>query len=205
MLTLDVTKRSKTDNVAHMRSNGMVPGVVYGAKVENTSVVFAKNIFEKIFREARETTTINLALDGKMIDVLIHDVQYDPVKGFPIHVDFLAVDADTKTTVSVPLEFVGIAPAQKGGLGNVVKVAHEIEIASLPKDIPQKITVDISSLDTLESQITAGEVSLPVGVVLVTKKDEILVSITPLKEETESAAIDLASIEVKKKGKKDEE
>lgn len=205
MLTLDVTKRSKTDNVAHMRSNGMVPGVVYGAKVENTSVVFPKNIFEKVFREARETTTVNLVLDGKTIQVLIHDVQYDPVKGFPMHVDFLAVDADTKTVVSVPLEFAGVAPAQKGGLGNVVKVAHEIEIASLPKDIPQKIIVDLGGLDSLDSQITAGELSLPAGVELMTKKDEILVSITPLHEESESATVDLASIEVKKKGKKDEE
>lgn len=206
MLTLDVTKRSKTDNVAHMRSNGMVPGVVYGAKVENTSVVFPKNIFEKLFREARETTTIHVMLDGKAIPALIHDVQYDPVKGFPIHVDFLAVDVNVKAEIAVPIEFVGVAPAQKGGIGNVVKVLHEIEIRALPTDIPQSIVVDISTLDALDSQITAGEVALPKGVELMIKPDAIVVAISAQKDEAESApTVDLASIEVKKKGKKEEE
>ncbi len=52
MVTLEVTKRSKTDNVAHMRNNGMVPGVVYGAHIENTTVSFEKKAFDKVFKEA---------------------------------------------------------------------------------------------------------------------------------------------------------
>ncbi len=203
MLTLDVTKRSKTDNVAHMRNNGMVPGVVYGAKVENTSISFPRNIFEKIWKEAGESSTVDLVLEGKVIQVLIHDVQADPVKNFVTHVDFLAVDANTKAHVHVPIEFIGVAPAQKGGIGNVVKVLHEIEIKALPKDIPHQIEVDLSVLDTIDSQISAGNIKLPVGVELLTGADDIIVAIAAMKDEVESAPVDLASIEVAKKGKKE--
>lgn len=204
MLSLDVTKRSKTEDVALMRTNGMVPGVVYGAKVENTSISFERKVFEKLFKEAGESTPIDLMLDGKAIQVLIHEVQLEPVKNYPTHVDFLAIDAHTKTHVHVPLEFVGIAPAQKGGLGNVVKVLHEVEIKALPKDIPHQIEVDLGSLDSIDSHITAGDIKLPAGVELLTKKEDIVVSIATMKEETESAPVDLASIEVAKKGKKEE-
>lgn len=205
MLSLDVTKRSKADNVAHMRNNGMVPGVVYGAKVENTAISFEKKAFDKVFKEAGESSPINLTLDGKNIQVLIHEVQVDPVKGFTHHVDFLAVDANVKTHVAVHLNFIGVSPAVKAGLGNLVKVMHEIEIRALPKDIPHEIEVNIEALVDLDSQITAEDLTLPNGVELVTKKDEIVASVATMKEEVETAPVDLASIEVEKKGKKEVE
>ncbi len=204
MLSLDVTKRSKTDNVAHMRNNGMVPGVVYGAKIENTSVVFPRNIFEKLYREAGESSTLDLVIDGKPTQVLIHEVQVDPVKSTITHVDFLAIDANVKAHVTIHLNFTGISGAVKSGLGNLVKVMHEVEIKALPKDIPHEIEVDISTLVDMDSQITAGDLVLPKGVELVTKEDDIVASIAAMKEETEEAApVDLASIEVEKKGKKE--
>jgi len=61
------------------------------------------------------------------------------VKGFPIHVDFLAIDMNKPIEVAVPLEFVGIAPAEKDGLGVLVKALHEVEIKALPKDIPHTL------------------------------------------------------------------
>lgn len=205
MLTLEVNKRSKADNVAHMRNNGMVPGVVYGAHIANTPVSFDKKAFDKIFKEAGESTPIDLVLDGKNIQVLIHEVQMDPVKGFTHHVDFLAIDANVKTHIHVHLNFVGISPAVKGGLGHLVKVMHELEIKALPKDIPHEIEVNIEALVDLDSQITAGDLKLPSGVELVTKADEIIASIAEMKDEVETAPVDLASIEVEKKGKKEVE
>jgi large subunit ribosomal protein L25 len=204
MLILEVNKRSKTDNVEHMRNNGMVPGVVYGAFIENTSISCPQSVFEKLYKEVGHTSPVELSLEGKNIQVLIHEVQFHPVKGFPMHIDFLTVDKDTKAEVAVPLEFIGVAPAQKGGLGNIVKVLHEIEIKALPKDIPQQIDVDLSKLENLDSQIVAGDLLLPNGVELVTKKDEIIASVATMKEEKENTVVDLGSIEVAKKGKKEE-
>jgi large subunit ribosomal protein L25 len=205
MKTLNATKRSKTEKLAIVRSNGMVPAVVYGAKVDNTSISVPSIDFIKAWKDAGESTTLVLSLEGKNIDVLIHEVQVDPIKGFPKHVDFLAVDMNKPIEVSVPLEFVGVAPAEKNGLGTLVKVIHEVEISALPKDIPAHITVDISTLQTLENQIHVSDIVLPKGATMISDAEEVVALVAQAKEEVESAPIDLSSIEVEKKGKKEEE
>ena len=213
MNTLTATKRSKTEKLRNIRSNGMVPAVVYGAQVENEMISVSSTDFEKIYKVAGETSTISLELGDeksktpKKIDVLVHDIQSDPVKGFPIHIDFLAVDMNKTVEVSVPVKFIGIAPADKDGLGILVKVIHELDIEALPSDIPHSIEVDLSPLTTLESQIHVKDIILPKGVEMITDGEEVVASITAIKEEVEeeSEPVDLSAIEVEKKGKKEEE
>lgn len=205
MNKLTATKRSKAEKLATVRNNGMVPAVVYGAHVENTIISVPSVDFIKVFRVAGESSPVQLAIDGINIDVLIHDVQIDPLKGFPLHVDFLAIDINKEVTVSVPLEFTGVAPAEKNGLGSLVKVLHELEISALPKDLPHVIVVDISTLETLDDQIHVSNIVLPKGVVALTNAEEVVALVSEAKEEVEEAPIDLSAIEVEKKGKKEEE
>lgn len=206
MQTLTATKRSKTDKLATVRNNGMVPAVVYGARVETTSISVPSVDFIKAFKVAGESSTIELLLDSKKIDVLIHEVQVDPIKGFPIHVDFLALDMNKPVEVKVPLEFIGIAPAEKNGLGVLVKVLHEVEIKALPKDLPHLISVELSTLETLENQIHVKDLSLPNGVEMKTDENEVVALVSVVKEEKEEVApVDLSAIEVEKRGKKEEE
>lgn len=213
MNKLTATKRSKTDKLSSIRNNGMVPAVVYGAQVENTTISVEKVAFEKVFKLVGETSTIVLEINDEKkgvikVDALIHDIQVDPIKGFPIHVDFLAVDMNKPVEVSVPVEFIGIAKAEKDGLGVLVKVIHELEVEALPKDIPHNIEIDISILETLDSQILVKDITLPKGVLMKTGEDEVIALIAPMKEEAieeETASVDLSAIEVEKKGKKEEE
>ncbi len=205
MQTLTAAKRSKTDTLGAMRTNGMIPAVVYGASVENTSISVSGVLFSKVFKEAGESSTIILDLVGKKIDVLIHDVQVDPVKGFPIHIDFLAVDMNKPIEVDIPLEFTGIAPAEKDGLGSLMKVLHEVQVKALPKDLPHAITVDISSLITLANQIHVRDIIMPKGVTMITEGAEVVALVAPAKAEKEEVVVDLSAIEVEKKGKKEEE
>lgn len=205
MLSIQVEKRSKTDRLDVLRNNGKIPGVVYGASVPSTSIAFDKSVFEKLFKQAGESSTVEILLDGKKIQTLIHEVQHDPVKGTPVHVDFLAVDANKKADLYVPLEFIGIAPAVKNGLGNLVKVLHEVEISALPKDIPHDLKIDLSTLVDADSQILASDITLPAGVTLVTKGTEIVASIAVQEEEKEEVVVDIKNIEVEKKGKKEVE
>ncbi len=212
MNILTATKRSKTDKLSIVRSNGMIPAVVYGAQVENTLVSVLSTAFVKTLKIAGETSTIVLEIAGATekekstkIDVLIHEVQSDPVKGFPIHIDFLAVDMNKPVEVAIPLEFIGLAKAEKDGLGTLVKVLHEIEIEALPKDLPHNIEVDVTSIATLEDQIHVKDIKLPKGVTLVTDGDEVVALVAAAKEEKEEVTVDLSAIEVEKKGKKDEE
>ncbi len=205
MKTLTATKRSKTDKLVELRSNGMVPAVVYGAGVENISISVSGIEFKKVFKEAGESSTILLDIEGKKVDALIHDVQFDPVRGFALHADFLAVDMNKPVHVAIPLEFTGVAPAEKAGMGTLVKVIHEVEVKALPKDLPHFITVDISSLNTLEDQIHVSNLVAPAGVTITTDVDEVVALVAAAKEEKEVAPVDLSSIEVEKKGKKEEE
>jgi large subunit ribosomal protein L25 len=215
MNTLTATKRSKTDKLSTIRSNGMVPAVVYGARVENTMISVSSTLFTKILKVAGESSTIVLEIAGDKekdlptkVDVLIHDLQVDPIKGFPVHIDFLAIDMNKTIEVTIPLEFTGLAKAEKDGLGTLVKALHEIEIEALPKDLPHSITVDVTNLATLEDQIHAKDLILPKGVKLITGGDEVVALVSEAKEEIEETVVtpvDLSSIEVEKKGKKEEE
>lgn len=214
MNILTATKRSKADKLGFIRSNGMIPAVVYGVRVENLSISVPAAQFEKILKIAGESSTIVLEVKGdeskkeapKKVDVLIHDIQVDPIKGFPIHVDFLAIDMNKPVEVTIPVEFIGIAPAEKDGLGVLVKVIHEIEIEALPKDLPHNVTVDVTTLLALNDQIHIKDITLPKGVKMITDSEEVVALIAPIKEEVvEEALVDLSAIEVEKKGKREEE
>lgn len=210
MQTLTAIKRSKAEKLKTVRSNGMVPAVVYGARVENTMISVPSTPFEKVLKVSGESSTIVLEIAGEKgavqkVDVLIHDLQVDPVKGFPIHVDFLAIDMNKPIEVSIPLEFTGLAKAEKDGLGTLVKALHEVMIEALPKDLPHTLTIDVSGITTLEDQIHAKDLVLPKGVTLITHGDEVVALVTVAKEEVESAPVDLGAIEVEKKGKKEDE
>lgn len=214
MNILTATKRSKTDKLAFIRNNGMIPAVVYGVRVENTMISVPNANFEKILKIAGESSTIILEIKGdeskkeisKKVDVLIHDIQLDPVKGNPRHIDFLAIDMNKEVEVSIPIEFIGAAGAEKDGLGVLVKVLHEIEIEALPKDLPHNVTVDVSTLLALGDQIHVKDIIIPKGVKMITHVDEVVALIAAIKEEpVEEVPVDLSAIEVEKKGKQDEE
>lgn len=206
MNTLNAKIRSKTDKLVDIRKDGMVPAVVYGVSMENTSISVPAKNFEKVLKDAGESSTIVLDIDGKKVDVLIHEVQNHPVKDIPLHVDFLAVDMNKPVQVGVQLSFVGVAPAEKAGLGTLVKVLHEVEIEALPKDLPHDVEVSVETLNTLEDQIHVSDIKLPSGVTMVTGGEDVVALVAAQKEEVEeSEPVDLSAIEVEKKGKAEEE
>jgi len=213
MQTLKATKRSKTDKLKAMRSNGMVPAVVYGALVENTPISISSALFEKVLKIAGESNSIVLEIETgetktpiKKVDALIHSVQLHPVKGFPIHVDFLAIDVNKPIAVMVPIEFTGQARAEKDGAGTLVKVIHEVNVEALPKNLPHVISVDVSSLTIVSDQIHVSDIKVPAGVTMLTAPEEVVALIAAIQEEkVDETPVDLSAIEVVKKGKSDED
>lgn len=195
-------KKNKT-----LRAEGVIPAVVYGDKKETISLSLNSAEFEKVLAQAGESTIISLEIDGKNQDVLIHEVQVDPLSGQPIHVDFYIVSQNKELEVAVPLIFEGVSPAVKDFGGSLVKVLHELEIRALPKNLPHDLKVDISVLEALDSQILIKDLKLPVGVESVLGGDEVVAAITEAGEEVveETVPVDLSAIEVEKKGKQEEE
>ena len=206
MLKLTVKNRDLKQDLSEMRKAGELPAVFYGADKKTTSISVPKVEFKKVWLKAGESSTVEISTPDGNVNVLIHDVQVDPVTDEPIHIDFLAIDMNKKITVNVPLEFEGVSEAVKSSVGTLVKVLHEIEIEALPKDLPHNIVVDISKLAALHDQVLVSDLKVPAGVTVLTEADEVVASITEQKEEVEETTpVDLSAIEVEKKGKKEEE
>jgi large subunit ribosomal protein L25 len=202
MINLTAEKREITAKLSDLRGKGFIPAVFYGHKQPSTSIFVKEIDFSKVWKQAGESSVIHLT--GKDIDheVLIQDIDLDPVTDNVRHADFYVIEKGKKVKVKIPLEFTGVAPAVKDLGGILVKVLHELEIEAMPKDLPHDLKVDISSLATFEDRIIAKDIVLPLGVTLLSKPDEVVASIAQVVEEIEEvASVDLTAIEVEKKGK----
>jgi large subunit ribosomal protein L25 len=206
MLTLTVEKRTETaPKAGALRRSGIIPGVVYGAHQEATSISVDARAFEKILRKAGEATIVSLDGLGAALPTLIHEVDLDPLTSLPRHVDFYAVTKGEKVEVAIPLHFEGKSPAVDAG-ANLVKVMHELEVSADPMSLPPHITVDLSVLIAIGDKIHAKDLKLPADVVLKVDPEETVALVQEVVEEKveEAAPADLSAIEVEKKGKEEE-
>lgn len=206
MITLKAEARDVKVNPKIIRRGGKIPAVFYGQGQESTPIMVDKIAFMKLFGEVGESTIFTLETPKGKVDALVHDVDLDPVIGDPIHVDFYITAKDHKLQVDVPFEFVGVSPVEKMG-GSVVRIMHEIRIEALPAKLPAHITVDVSKIEKLESHISVGDLNLGEGVTTHVALTELVAVASGPREEKEDIApvADLSSIEVEKKGKKEEE
>ena len=201
------TRDLRGKKLRKLRAEGSIPAVLYGPKEATVAIALDASEFEKVFKEAGESTIIDLkGVGDDDKEVLVHDVAYDPITGTPLHVDFYAIERGKKLNVDVPLLFEGEAPAAKIG-GALTKVLHEVEVESLPRHLPQHIVVDVSSLAELGSHIQIKDLVLPEGVEVLAEPEDVVVTITEVKEEVEEVpeAVDMDAIEVEQKGKAEEE
>lgn len=189
-----------------LKKEGAIPAVVYGPKQEPISVSVPLLPFEAILRHGGESSLIELTGLEKPLQVLIHELDRDPVTHVPRHADFYAVEKGAKVTVSVPLAFVGESEALKLG-ANLVKVLHEVEIEADAAKLPSEIEVEISALTALGDQIHVSDLKAPSGVEILTSAEEVVALAQAVEEEQEedTAAPDMSAIEVEKKGKDEQE
>lgn len=209
MTQLQATIREVAGKVDALRADGKIPAVLYGAGIsEPISISVDREAFKKAWAAAGSSTAITIKGAGTDHDCIIHDFQIDPRTDQVIHADFLALDKNTKVTVTVELEFIGESQAVKDGFGILEKALHEIEVEALPANLPKSIPVSVHLLDTADAQIHIKDLQLPAGVEIKGHDaDDVVALVAAIKEESEEPAgpIDFASIEVEKKGKKEEE
>ena len=183
-------------------SSESIPAVVYGPGIDNVSLEIDKKTIEKMYKDVGETL-IDLDIDGKQYNVLIHETQVNPMTLELIHVDFYQPNLEEITEADVHLGFVGTAPAIKLG-GTMIINMREVTVKALPKDIPNKIEVDISGLKEIGDSITIDSIKVPEGVKLVfDDPEEVVVQIV----EPENVDKELAEPieEVSKEEPKEEE
>lgn len=204
MLSLAIENRDMKAKAAALRSTGKMPAVLYGPKKPSAPVVVSMVDFKKVWKAAGESSVIVLSdSEGNEHEALIHDIDVHPITGEPRHADFYVIEKGKKVGVAVPLSFVGVSSAVKDKGGILVKVRRDLDIEAAPRDLPKEFTVDISKLVELTDVILVKDLPMSPGVELKVPLDEVVASISVVKEEVEEApaAIDMSAIEVEAKGK----
>lgn len=150
----DLTK-SATKQV---RNSGRVPAVVYGQGKEPKSISVDSIELVKTVRDEGRNAIISLDLDNsESVDVMLHDYQIDPIKDELIHADFYVVNMSEEMDVEVSLRFEGEAQGAKDG-GVLQQPLYTLQVRAKPSNIPEEITVDVSSLEIGDS-LTVADLS----------------------------------------------
>ncbi len=164
-----------------LRRAGKVPGIVYGSSAKPVAIELDHNgLFHALRKESFHSSILELEVDGKDVQqVLLRDVQMHAFKPQVLHVDFQRVAADQKIHVKVPLHFLNaeVSPAVKQNGAVVSHVFTEIDITCLPKDLPEFIEVDLSSL-AVGQTIHLADLKLPDGVSVVSHENPVVVTVT---------------------------
>lgn len=208
VLTLKASPREILGKkIKSFREKGLLPAVIYGAGENSKPIALNLKEFERVWSKAGESSIIELEIGGDKKNVLIAEVQRDPLKDVPIHADFQVLRMDEKIEAEVPINFIGESPAVKNLGGVLVKVLHELEIEALPADLPAVLEVDISGLANLDDRFLVKDLKLPNGVKVLASSEEVIILVEePKAEEIPVEAPTLEDIEVVgKKGKKEEE
>lgn len=206
-IVLEATRRDILGKkVKALRRQGKLPAVVYGHQFPSQSILLDYRQASRTLAGISSSQLIELNLEGQKVPVLVRERQHHPLTSNMIHVDFLAVSMTEALRAFVPIELEGEAPAVKDFGGVVVTGLEEIEVECLPKDLPEKITVELTKLAKIGDGIYVKDLILPAGVEVLSEGDEMIVLVTaPEGEEIEAEVGEEFEPEVIEKGKKEEE
>ena len=141
--------------VKKLRGGGILPANIYGKKIKSHAVSVKSTDFLDIFKNAGGSGIVELHLDGKKMPVLIHNISYHPVTGAPLHADFYNVDLKEKVTANM-------------------------EVEALPQDLPERITVDIKGLKTVDEAVKIKDLKISPNIRIINDSELEVVKIAPL-------------------------
>jgi len=185
-------KAQGTSASRRLRHDNKVPGILYGADSAPTAIEVDHNpLFHSLRKEKFHASILDMELDGRSEQVLLRDYQMHPYRPLVMHVDFQRIAADKPVHVRVPLHFVGQenSPAVKLSAAIIGHVMQDVDIACLPRDLPEFIEVDLSGL-TAQDTLKVRDLKMPEGVkpVLKGKENPVVVSVTILGAQVEEEA-----------------
>lgn len=192
--------------VKALRRQGILPGVIYGRHIEAFPIQMDAHNAALILDKLTASSLITIDVDGEKFNVLMRDRQRDVIFGDLLHVDFLVVSLTEKLRATVELKLVGEAPVADNPEVVVTQVLNAIEIEALPQDLPEVIEVDVSTLETVDDEITVADLDLGEDIAILTDPNETIVSVGYVAQEEvaeEEEAEELAEPKVVERGKKE--
>lgn len=165
-VTLNANTRASAGKGAArtLRSQGQVPAVIYGHGREPQPLVLNARDLDKMLEHiSAESTVIEVKVGGETSKTLIREIQRHPFKRQILHVDFQALVAGEKVTVSIPIVLTGIPEGVRLAGGVLDQTLRELEIEVDPSNIPNHVEVDVTSL-IVGSSLHVSDIHLPEGV-----------------------------------------
>lgn len=148
MNVISISAQARTPGKASARAarrQGNIPCVLYGRHVDaHPFVTSERSLHPLIFTD--RTHIVNVSLGDDSWECIVKDVTYHPVTDRPMHVDFQALQAGEKVTLSIPLNFIGVSVGQSKG-GSPQFVLNELLVSCFPRDIPARIDIDVGEVD----------------------------------------------------------
>ena len=188
-LSISSREVSNSRSTRRLRRQGQVPGVLYGG--DDDAMAFAVDERELRHALAARGAVIELELGGEATPAVLKDAQRHPVRGHTMHVDFLRVNLNVAIHAVVTLELLGGESAPGTIEGGVLEhVTREVNIEALPNDIPERLQLDVSSMQVNDT-VTLSAVEAPQGVTILDDLDDTVVAtLTPPKLQAELEALD---------------
>ena len=158
--------------VKQLRRAGIIPMHLYGPGMDSRPLQCQQREILRVLAESGGTTAIVITVDGETGEQLTfpREVQWHPVRGDILHVDFMAVSSTVRATAQVPINLSGDAPT--GHL--VVQLLRELTVEALPLDIPSEVVFDLEALDSVEAVIRVADITLSSAVTVLTDGEDIV-------------------------------
>lgn len=203
-LQVEVRQTKGKKSAKQNRRAGMIPGIYYMRGQDSVAVSVDEKALRQVLLSDSKIIDLNIK-GGAQNKCVIREVQWDPVRGVPLHVDLMGVKLTEKVRVEVPVQVIGLAAGVKEG-GVLQLVFRELEIEALPLDLPEHIDIDVSALKINEA-IHVRDLAVD-KIKILADPDSVVVAVLPPRlEEVPVAAPteEVAEPEVIGRAKKEEE
>ena len=177
VLTGKIREANGKSAARKLRTDECIPAVVYGLN-DNVSLSVNPKELNKLIVAKGRNVLIELKVDGDKTEarnVLLQEFQTHPLKPGWVHIDFLEIDVTKKIKAKIPVILVGVSPGEKQG-GHVNHIIRALEIESLPKDIPEKIEVEMGGVE-LNAMIQVSDLNLSKSVSIVNSPSDVVVNV----------------------------
>ncbi|RJQ35344.1 50S ribosomal protein L25 [Candidatus Parcubacteria bacterium] len=177
ILEANERKVDQQSQLTKIRENSRVPGVVYGFSQEPLAVDMDYNQLLKIVKSAGTSGIITLKVGQKNLKVIIREYQQNPISDKLSHIDFMAVDEKRPLTTKIPLEFFGTSKAVREQGGQIDIKSNQISVKCLPKDLPEKIVIDLGNLSGIGQKLLVRDLKIDDKVTVLDNPNDPVVSV----------------------------
>jgi large subunit ribosomal protein L25 len=174
-----------------LRRERQTPAHLFGHGVESLALQCDTNELQHVIARKGTTRLINIKVgsEKEARSVFIREIQRDALTGLLVHVDLYQVNKLEKIKVALPIIFVGTAPALKQKNNIIEHIVNELNVESLPDDLPPQIEVNLSVLAEVNQAISVRDIKLKPGVTIVAPPDQLIVKISQVAEEKEEVVV----------------